>query len=60
MKEVNVRFFKYDICKETNDIDIFEINEIEFLNTDGLIQYERNTIFDNGVRQICLTKNNGY
>jgi len=55
---INVRFFKYDICEETNEIDIFEVNEREFLETEGNIQYERNTIFENGVNQICLTKTN--
>ncbi len=55
---INVRFFKYDICEETNEIDIIEVEEIEFLETEGNIEYERDTIFENGVNQICLTKTN--
>ena len=53
MKEINVRFFVYDYG--TDDI-IKEVNESEFLEYDGVIEYERDTIFENGVRQICLTK----
>jgi len=55
---INVRFFKYDICEETNEIDIIEVEEIEFLETEGNIQYERNNIFENAINQICLTKTN--
>ena len=50
----NVRFFVYG----ENEIDIIEVNELDFINADGSIEYERNTIFQNGVNQICLTKNN--
>tara|TARA_R110000803_G_scaffold35405_8_gene76598 strand:- start:1788 stop:1967 length:180 start_codon:yes stop_codon:yes gene_type:complete len=56
MKEINVRFFKVDICEETNEADIIEIDETEFLNIDAPIKYERHTIFENGCRQICLIK----
>jgi len=53
MKEINVRFFVYDY--DTEDI-VKEVNEVDFLKHDGVIEYERSTIFENGVRQICLTK----
>ena len=53
MKNITVRFFIYDYS--TEDI-IKEVSEKEFLNDDGIIEYERDTVFDNGVRQICLTK----
>ena len=53
MENINVRFFIYDYS--TEDI-IKEVSETEFLNDDGIIEYERDTIFDNGVSQICLTK----
>ena len=55
---INVRFFKYDICEETNEIDIFECSESEFLDSEGDIEYKRHTIFENGSNQICLTKTN--
>jgi hypothetical protein len=53
MKEINVRYFIYDYS--TEDI-IIEVSEYEFIQDNGIIEYERNTIFSNGVRQICLTK----
>lgn len=53
MKEINVRYFVYDYT--TEDI-LIEVNEQDFMQYDGEIKYERNTIFENGVRQICLTK----
>jgi len=55
--KINVRYFKIDICENTNKPDVIEINESEFLDIDRPIEYERNTIFENGVNQICLTKN---
>ena len=53
-----VRFFKYDFIND--DIEIVEITEAEFIDIEGQIEYERNTMFENGVNQICLTKTNGY
>jgi len=53
---INVRFFVYAVLDD--GLDIVECNEMEFLEADGNIQYERDTIFDNGVNQICLTKTN--
>ena len=43
---INVRFF--------NDEE--EIAEAEFTSLDLPISYERHTVFENGVSQICLTK----
>lgn len=57
--KINVRFFKYDFNEE-NEVDIIETTEADFLNCEGEIQYERDTIFQNGVSQICLTKGNGF
>lgn len=57
--KVPVRFFKYDY-NENNEVDTIEISEKEFLNTDGEIQYERHTVFENVVSQICLTKTNNF
>lgn len=55
-----VRFFKYGIDEDTNEVDIIETSESDFLLCEGEIQYERDTIFENGVNQICLTKGNGF
>lgn len=56
--KTNIRFFKYFLNTQDQDIDIKEISEKEFLETPGNIEYKRNTIFQNGVNQICLTKTN--
>jgi len=53
-----IRYFTY--CYDTeNDVDIVECTEQTFidLNSDdlGTISYERHTVFDNGVNQVCLT-----
>lgn len=53
-ENMNVRFFM--IVDEWTDYK--EVEEAEFLEADGVIEYERNTVFENGVKQICLTKNN--
>jgi hypothetical protein len=58
IEKINVRFFIYDY--ESEEVEIKEVSESEFLETEGEIEYERNTVFDNGCRQICLTKRNGY
>jgi hypothetical protein len=53
-----VRYFVYD-----SDLDLIddpdpitEVTEREFIDYDGVITYERHTVFQNGVAQICLTK----
>jgi hypothetical protein len=52
---INVRFFIY--CGNNEEWEVVECTESEFLNAEGVIEYERNTAFQNGVNQICLTKN---
>jgi len=52
---INVRFFMYS--DDSEEWEILECSESEFLEAEGSIQYERNTMFQNGVNQICLTKN---
>lgn len=52
---VPVRFFMYG--QEGGDIDFIECTESDFLAAEGAIEYERHTVFANGVSQICLTKN---
>jgi hypothetical protein len=53
INNIDVRFFTY--CYENNNPDICEITENQFLELKGKITYERNTVFENGCNQICLT-----
>ena len=54
IENITVRFFVYDL---EDDGEITEVEEDVFLSAEGNIDYERHTVFANGVRQICLTKN---
>jgi len=56
IKHINVRFFIYDFCEDSNDFDEVECAEEVFLQFDGEISYERFTMFENGSDQVCLTK----
>jgi hypothetical protein len=49
-----IRFFVVDYDSE--EADIVEVSEHEFLKAEGTISYERHTKRENGVSQICLTK----
>lgn len=58
-----VRFFVYnseandlEVCDPNEQGDIVECDEATFLEDKNPISYERHTVFDNGVSQICLTK----
>jgi len=53
-----VRFFilGHHPNDEDSDIDIHEVTETEFMESTGDISYERHTVHENGVNQICLTK----
>ena len=51
---IPVRFFVVDYDSE--EVDIVEVSEHEFLKAEGEITYERHTKRENGVSQICLTK----
>lgn len=57
IKNTNVRFFSYCL-DDNNEVDITEINEGVFLTlsgkNDSKIEYERDTIFTNGVDQVRL------
>lgn len=53
---VPVRFFIYDYDANEGEGDIIEVDENAFLEAQGEIDYERHTVFANGVSQICLTK----
>lgn len=56
-KDMPVRFFIYEECEETEELEIFECDEQTFLEAEGSIEYERHSVFQNGCKQICLTKN---
>ena len=51
---INVRFFTYCINSEC-DADVVECSENTFKSLKGAINYERHTVFANGVNQVCLT-----
>lgn len=50
--QTTVRFFILD--EEYGDYN--EVDHHEFEQAEGIIEYERNTIAEHGVSQICLTK----
>lgn len=61
-RDTPVRFFTWgsdpDQDEEELDEGAFnEVSEAEFLEAEGVIEYERHTVFENGCSQICLTKN---
>ena len=49
-----IRFFIFD---PEQDYELVECLEGKFLEAEGKIEYERHTMFENGVNQVCLTKN---
>ena len=53
--KIEVRFFVVDYENEDGP-DLLEVSEMEFLEYEGRISYQRHTIFENGCSQICLTK----
>jgi hypothetical protein len=53
--KIDVRFFIV-IWDENNGPDIKAVSENEFLDHEGEITYDRFTVRENGVSQICLTK----
>ena len=57
LNNIPVRFFLIRVDDEDGETDQQEVNEFEFLQADGEIDYERNTVWENGCSQICLTKN---
>lgn len=50
-----VRYFIIDYDLDDGP-DIVECDEHDFLRAEGVIEYKRHTIRENGVNQICLTK----
>ena len=59
VKNIDVRFFTYAWDAEGDESDIYEITESQFeeltLEPYSEIYYKKNTVHDNGVRQIVLT-----
>lgn len=53
---ISVRFFIFDWVDDEEGHDIVEVDEAEFSEFEGVITYERHTVFQNGCNQICLTK----
>jgi hypothetical protein len=54
--DMPVRFFIYEFDQDAQDHVISEVNEAAFLEAEGIIEYERHSVFQNGCKQICLTK----
>lgn len=54
IENINVRFFVVDY--EQGEPDLLEVQEREFLDYHGEINYERATVFENASRQVILTK----
>ena len=52
--ETNVRFFVIDY--DADPVELRECDEFEFLESSYPISYERHTVRENGVNQICLIK----
>lgn len=59
INNINVRFFVIDAERlDEADYDGHEVNEVEWCEFEGEIEYQRHSVFENGCRQICLTKSN--
>jgi uncharacterized protein involved in propanediol utilization len=54
IKQIDIRFFSYCITDD-NEADICEVSESQFLELEGVITYVRHSVFNNSVKQICLT-----
>lgn len=51
-----VRYFIMDYDTADGEFDLIEVDEHQFLSAEGKISYERHTVAENGVSQICLSK----
>lgn len=54
--QYTVRYFIMDYDTADGEFDLIEVDEHQFLAADGEISYERHTVAQNGVSQICLSK----
>ena len=55
IEAINIRFYCYIYDNENGFPVLIEVSESTFAQLDGVITYERHTVFANGVRQVCLT-----
>lgn len=55
IKEINVRFFILDYSGEEG-AEHKEVSSTDFDASKGVIEYKQHSVFENGCRQICLTK----
>lgn len=58
LDNMTVRFFAYYVSQETDELELTEISEQDFLldvSEGSTVEYERHTVRENGVSQICLT-----
>ena len=56
MSDIRYFIFSEDLYDLEDDDPIMEVSESEFISFNGQITYERHTMRENGVNQICLTK----
>ena len=56
MSDIRYFIFSEDLYDLEDDDPIMEVSESEFIAYDWQITYERHTMRENGVNQICLTK----
>lgn len=54
LQNIPVRFFIVDY--DSKEVELLEVAELEFLEAEGSISYERFTVRENGCSQIVLTK----
>lgn len=55
-KDIPARFFMWENMTDEDGGDFIECGEEDFINAEGVIEYERHTVFLNGCDQIRLTK----
>lgn len=52
------RYFIYDFETDLMDVELVEVSKEIFDTVEGDVTTERHTVFENGVNQICHTKEN--
>ena len=58
MNTIPERYFIYDLYAEDSVLDLMEVDKDTFDRTSGEVTTERHTMFNNGVNQVCHTKDN--
>jgi hypothetical protein len=59
LKNINVRFFVADYDDDANEIDHQEFVDRYADNPHARVDVELHSVFDNGIRQLCITLNEG-